>query len=122
MIGIFVHDTRAIKYALAIVMGYKPIETRFRNMLRPCIGHRVAIIQTGFGWPQIVGYADITSASFCPAGQLDQFRDQTLIPPGSKFDSDTRGKWFYHMARPEACKPYPLPDTAIRHGRSWCEF
>ena len=56
------------------------------------------------------------------AGQLDQFRDQTLIPPGSKFDSDTRGKWFYHMARPEACKPYPLPDTAIRHGRSWCEF
>ena len=122
MWGIFVNND-GVRYADAIVGGYKTIETRNRNTLKALVGERVAVISTSRKRKAlVVGYVDIVSAEFCPVEQFDEYRDETLISPGSRFDVNTRGKWFYHLAN--ACKtdPYQLPADAIRHGMSWCEF
>ena len=125
MKGIFVHQLsrNGVKYADAIVDGLKPIETRTRNMLGGLEGERVAIVRTMSGSvPTVIGYADLVRYEFCPYCLFEMYRNETLIPPGSRYDVSGRGKWFYHMANPERCEPYPLPSSAIRHGRSWCEF
>ena len=122
MYGIFVNND-GIPYADAIVRGYKTIETRNRHMLRKLVGERVAVISTSRKRkPMIVGYVDIVGAEFCPADKFDDYRDQTLIPPGSRFDANTRGKWFYHLKNAQETYPNTLPADAIRHGISWCEF
>lgn len=122
MYGIFVNND-GIRYADAIVGGYKTIETRNRNMLRSLVGERVAVVSTSRKRkPLIVGYVDIGDAYFCPAEEFDRFRDMTLIQPGSRFDANKRGKWFYDLWNAERCDPYPLPSDAVRHGLSWCEF
>lgn len=123
MKGIFVHETRGVPYALAIAQGYKTIETRSKNMLAACVGETVAIIRTRSGHqPDIIGFVDITGAEFCTASEFDKYRNQTLIPEGSKFDCHGKGKWFYHLANADAFFSQPLPENVIRHGRSWCEW
>lgn len=123
MYGIFVRESGCVHYAQAIVRGYKPYETRSRNMLRQLVGERVAIISTGGrGGPVVVGYATILGAEFWTATELDERRNLTLIPEGSQFDCKGRGKWAYHMTDPMPCDPFLLPSDAVRHGRSWCEF
>lgn len=123
MYGIFVNENGKVPYAQAIVQGYKPIETRSRNMLKQLVGERVAIIRTKRGKkPTIVGYADITRWEFCPCTLFEMYRDLTLIPPGSAYDIKGRGKYFYHMENAEECEPYELPQNAVRHGRSYAEF
>ena len=120
--GIFVNND-GVPYADAIVRGYKPIETRNRNMLRQLVGERVAVISTSRKRkPMVVGYVDIVGAEFCRADEFENYRDQTLIPPGSRFDANRSGKWFYHLENAEEITPYPLPADALRHGISWCEF
>ena len=124
MYGIFVNEDGGIHYADAIVRGYKPVETRSRNMLRSLVGQRVAIVRTRRGkQPTIIGEADIVSASFQSAQWLDEHRDETLIPPGSKHDCKGKGKWCYTLVNAVRYElPVPLPKAAIRHGRSFCEF
>lgn len=123
MYGIFVNENGKVPYARAIVQGYKPIETRSRNMLKQLVGERVAIIRTKRGKkPTIVGYARIKEAVFHAKEQMDYIRNLTLIPVGSKYDSTSRGKWCYVMAEAEECEPYELPQNAVRHGRSYTEF
>lgn len=125
MKGIFVNEDGGIRYAQAIVQGYKPIETRSRNMLSACVGERVAIIRTRKGKsPMVVGYASIPYGYWMPQDIMngETMRSMTCIPAGSQYDSGPNGKWCYHMADPEECQPYPLPTSAVRHGRSWCEF
>ena len=122
MKGIFVNESGCIPYAMALVHGYKAIETRSRRMLSECVGERVAVIRTGRGSPVIVGYVKIVWETFCPADQFEYYRDSTLIPPGSRYDVHGKGKWFYLIAHPETCNPYPLPAGVTRHGRSWCEW
>lgn len=123
MKAIFVNEPGGIRYALAIVKGIKPIETRSRNMLKSCIGERVAVIRTRSGKaPMIVGYVTITSALQLGKGWLDANRDKTLIPEGSKYDCKGASKWCYFLTDAEECDPYPLPSSAVRHGRSWCEI
>ena len=122
MYGIFVNGD-GVPYARAIAGGYKPIETRSRDMLRPLIGQRVDVIETGrHHRPRIVGRVTITGAEFIPAELFDSYRELTLIPPGSRYDCHGRGKWFYSLADAEACAPRELPADAIRHGRSWAEY
>lgn len=122
MYGIFIRIDSGVMYAVEIATGRKLYETRTRNMLSKCIGQRVALIQTGKGRPQIVGYADITGVEFQTAAWMAANRNLTRIPAGSKFDSDSRGKYCYKMENAVQCAPYELPETAVRHGRSWCEF
>lgn len=123
MIGIFVNENGGIHYAEAIVSGYKTIETRQRNMLKSLCGERVAVIRTHRNArPAIVGYVTIEDYAFCPVSLFNMYRDDTLIPPGSAHDVRGRGKWFYYLSAPEKCDPYPLPEDAVRHGRSWAEW
>ena len=123
MYAIFVNEDGGVPYAKAIVQGYKPIETRTRNMLGKLVGHRVAVIRTRRGKrPMMIGYVDIVSAEYRTAEWLDANRDLTLIPEGSKHDCTGKGKWCYTLANPNEQEPYPLPKWAIRHGRSYCEL
>lgn len=123
MYGIFVNEDGGVRYAHAIVGGYKTVETRNRNMLKDLVGERVAVIRTRRGKsPAVVGYVDIVRYEFCPVSLFEMYRDETLIPPGSRYDVSGRGKWFYRLENAEKCDAYPLPSDAVRHGRSWCEF
>lgn len=123
MKGIFVNENGRVPYAQAIAQGYKPIETRSRDMLRDLVGERVAVVRTKRGKaPTVLGYVDIVAKEFCPAEDFDLYREQTLIPTGSKYDVNGRGKWMYHLANAERVNSFPLPADAVRHGRSWCEF
>ena len=64
----------------------------------------------------------MTRYEFCPFCLFEMYRDLTLIPQGSAYDVKGKGKWFYWFENTEPCEPYPLPPSAVRHGRSWCEF
>lgn len=123
MYGIFVNSDGCVPYADAIVSGAKPIETRNKDMLSNLVGKRVAVVRTRRGKnPTIVGYVRIKSKLFVNAKAFEVFRDATLIPVGSKYDCHGKGKWLYYLEDAEKCLPYPLPESAVRHGRSWCEF
>ena len=122
MKGIFVNEDGGVYYANAIVRGIKPVETRSRNMLKNLVGERVAVVRTHRKTgPMVVGYVTISLAVFHKAEWLDENRDLTLIPKGSKYDTQ-QGRWCYWLRLPQRCKPYPLPKDAVRHGRSWCEW
>lgn len=125
MKGIFVNEDGGVRYAEAIVKGYKPIETRSKNMLSVCVLERVAIVRTRRGKrPTVIGYANVADAYWMPRSVMngDEMRKLTLIPEGSKYDSGPKGKWCYRMENAEECEPYELPLSAVRHGRSWCEW
>ena len=118
MYGIYVKNTRAIKYANAIVGNYKSIETRNKNTLKMLIGKRVAVITSGY----IIGYVNIDSVKFCNQTEFRKLFVYHLVPPGSKYDSTKKGKYCYYLSSPEKCTPYKLPSNAGRHGYSYCEF
>lgn len=123
MKGIFVNENGCIPYARLIAEGYKKIETRSKNMLSACVGERVAIVRTRrHKAPLILGYATIVRSTFCKAEEFQQYFDLHLVRPGTAYDCKGRGKWFYWMEDAQECEPYPLPSSAVRHGRSWCEF
>lgn len=122
MAGIFVNEN-GIRYADAIIKGYKVIETRNRDMLRSLVGKRVAIVRTKRGkLPMIVGYVDIVAKKFVSVEEFGDLFDMHLVPPGSYFDAKNKGKWCYYLENPEKCDPFPLPTDAVRHGMSWCEY
>ena len=124
MKGIFVNENGGIRYADAIVNGYKTIETRSRNMLSELVDNsQIAIIRTRKGKnPMVVGYAHIFNSWFCEADKFDNYRQFTLIPDGSSYDVHGKGKWMYEIGLAYPCIPYPRPSSAFRHGRSWCEW
>ena len=124
MKGIFVNETGGICYAKMLVQGYKTIETRNRNMLRHLVGERVAVIRTQRDQnPLVLGYITIESSSFCKADDFHRYDNQHCVPVGSRHDCQNgKGKWFYHVTDAETCQPYPLPHSAVRHGRSWAEW
>lgn len=122
MIGIFVNDKEA-PYSTLIGLNLKTIETRSKDMLKSCVGHRVALVSTGKSkCPMIVGYADIVCKSFCPSEYFADFQHLHLVSSDSKYNTNGKGKWFYFCDNGTLCEMYPLPENAIRHGRSWCEF
>ena len=116
--GIFVQAP----YAALIVDGHKTIETRSKNMLGKLVGRTVAIVETGRGKvPMVIGYVRIESARKETKETMDTLRDRTLVPKGSKYDTGSR--WCYYLTGayrfPHAVS---LPQDAVRHGRSWCEW
>ena len=115
MTAIYVHDTRAIPYSIAIASSIKPIETRTRDVFGRFVGQRVLIIRTRDGHPaDVIGSAFIAGKRFYSAAELDAMRDQTLIQPGSMYDCKKRGKWGYHMTNAvKFSEPVPLSDFVI---------
>lgn len=61
--GININDSRA-GWTELILTGKKTIETRDTNSLKPYVGKRVALIQTGKGKAKIVGTATIGEPIF----------------------------------------------------------
>jgi predicted transcriptional regulator len=130
MKGVFINDDSRVRYGWghltyveAIMAGIKTIETRSKNMLRSLVGERVAVVSTGRGRkPMVVGTVYISDAEFIEADIWDMYREDTLIPYGSKYDNKGKGKWGYILEDAQECEAFPLPANAIRHGRSWCEF
>ena len=115
MPAIYVHDTNETPYALQIVKGEKLIETRTRNVLKRFVGERVFVIRTRSGHKaEVIGEVTISCSGWLDAYALDEQRNLTRIPKGSKFDCTGGGKWCYWLTSPtEYIKPYPLSDFEI---------
>lgn len=114
--AIYVHQTRYVRYADAIVGGYKPIETRTRNVLGRFVGQPVLIVRTQDGKPaEVIGQATISKAEYHTKKELDAMRNKTLIPPGSRFDCSGRGKWCYTMTDPMPMKPVRLDALDVEY-------
>ena len=113
--AMYVHDTKATPYAEAIVKGLKPIETRTRNVLERFVKSRVLVIRTRSGHKaEVIGSAVIDKVRFHTPKEMEELRDKTLIPPGSKFDCHGKGKWCYYLTDPvEFDKPIPLTDYKV---------
>ena len=119
MKAVFVNQTNCSRYADLIASGIKTIETRSRNMLSALVGERVAIVRTVSGKnPLVIGYVDMVVSVHSDKPAADCY-ESTFVPEGSKFAGN---RWFYLLRNAERCQPYALPENAIRHGRSWCEF
>ena len=112
-----------VPYADALVDGLKGAETRSKNMLSALVGERVYIVRTVRGkQPTVIGMVDVVGSRFCPSADFEKYHSLHLVPSGSAYDVKGKGKWFYFVENAERCEPFPLPPSAIRHGRSWCEF
>lgn len=123
MSGIFVNENGCIHYAQLIVDGVKIAETRNRNMLDALIESRVAIVRTRRGkHPMVIGYVNICGYTFVNAEEFRKYEKYHCVPEGSSYDVHGKGKWLYWLDGAERCDPFPLPNDAIRHGRSWCEY
>lgn len=127
MVGIFVNEDE-YPYAEWIVRGLKKYETRNKDMLKDLLGGRVAIISTKRGRkPCVVGYATIIEKTRLHKGHAEYlwdrfYREESMIPKGSKYDDVSNGKTLYFMARAEECEPYTIPNDTVYHGRSWCTW
>ena len=126
MKAMYIHDSIREPFTALILAGWKVFETRTRDMLRPLVGERVAIIRTGSGLPMIVGYADVVSGEKVDAVSFasPQMTGLHRVFPDSKyFPRDNSGRWLYLLKNVERLPvPEPVPACVVRHGRSWCEF
>jgi hypothetical protein len=113
--AIYVHDTKETPYALWIVKGEKPLETRSRNVLGKFVGERILVIRTRSGHPaEVIGEASMINSRFYTNTELDAMRNLTLIPKGSKYDCTGKGKWCYWLANvTEYEKPVPLSEYEV---------
>ena len=113
--AVYVRNTSGIRYADAIVQGYKLIETRSRDTLGKLVGERVLIVRTRAGHEaEVIGAVTITGKQFVPAADFGKLFDKHLVPPGSKFDAHGRGKWCYDLANAEAFdKATPLSKLGV---------
>lgn len=105
-IGINVNQDGSNKYADKIVDGEKTFETRDTDSLRPYVGQRVAIVKTGEGKAKAIGAVTIGEPILVTSRKdFNKYRNQTLIPEGSRFDiADDGVKYMYPMDNPERYK------------------
>lgn len=128
MVGIFVNEDE-YPFAEWIVRGWKKYETRNKDMLKHLLDDRVAIVSTKRGRkPCVVGYATISQKITipmycnCRAVWESYYREEAMIPFGSKYDDVSNGKVLYRMSDTEKCEPYTIPNNTVYHGRSWCSW
>lgn len=124
MYGIYVRATSGIDYAKALVGGYKAYESRTRDVFKSLdLPQEVAVIRTRSGHqPEIVGYITLEPGFHVSREEFRKLWAGHLVPPGSRFDSDDRGKWLYKATSwRELATPQQVPDH-INHGRSFTEF
>ena len=101
-IGINVNQDGENRYADKIIDGEKTLETRASDSLRPYVGKRVSIVRTGDGPAKAIGAVTIGEPiRVSTQKQFDQYRDQTLVPKGSKFDiAPGQVKYMYPLENP----------------------
>jgi hypothetical protein len=101
-VGINVRTDGALNYAQLIVSGEKKFESRTGNSLRPYVGKRVGIIETGSGPAKLVGFATVGEPTQVNAKEFAEARDQHLVPEGSRFDIQPgQTKLLYEMIDPQ---------------------
>ena len=112
--GINVRTDGESNYADLIVGGEKRYESRDKDSLRPYVGQRVGIIETGSGPAKLVGYATVGEPIEVGETEFSDSRDQHLVPEGSKFDiKPGQSKFLYEMIDPERL-PEPIDASATR--------
>ena len=100
--GINVRTDGDTNYAELIVSGQKKYETRDKDSLRPYVGKRIGIVETGSGPAKLVGYATVGDPIEVGEAEFADSRDQHLVPEGSKFDiKPGQSKFLYEMIDPE---------------------
>jgi len=100
--GINVRTDGDTNYAELIVSGQKKYETRDKDSLRPYVGKRIGIVETGSGPAKLVGYATVGEPIEVGEAEFADSRDQHLVPEGSKFDiKPGQSKFLYEMIDPE---------------------
>ena len=101
-------------YADMIVSGLKTIETRSTNSLRPYIGKRVGIVESGLGKARLVGYATIGTPILMGETAFREAEGKHLVDKGSEFDITPNGsKHCYPIYNAHACTPKPLSTRGI---------
>jgi predicted transcriptional regulator len=104
-VGINVNQDGNNKYADKIIDGEKTYETRDSDSLKKfwVNGERVAIVKTGEGQAKAIGEVTIGKPIIVTTKkEFDKYRDETLVPKGSKFDIKEGGvKYLYPIINPE---------------------
>ena len=110
MIGI---NVRA-PYAHMIISGRKTIETRSTNSLKPYIGQRVGIVETGSGKAKLVGYATIGMPTVMLETAFREAESLHIVSVGSEFDIAPDGeKYCYPIIDAHGCRPKTLASRGI---------
>ena len=121
MFGIYI-NCKAEPFISDILSRRKPEETRPYDTLHAVTGKRVALIETGTGPVGIIrGYATITGSRVVSYDDISARKSACIY--GTLYDiKPGETKVFYKLNRVRPCKPYPLPENHVNHGRSFTEF
>ena len=127
----YIKNEGSMPFAELVTYGHKIWETRSRRTLDKLVNtpDPVYIIRTGRGKNEpsmIIGRCYIRRPEFI---QADRFKDPDVIaktyvfPDSSFYPVDVPGKWCYPIKQAEPLRvSVPVPDNAIKHGRTWIEF
>lgn len=110
-----------------IIKGLKLYETRNRNTLKSLIGKTIYIAETGKGKRPIIRCRCVITECLTITDRktYNQYRQWTRVEKGSCFDfipGQTKKKVLYKLENVQACKPFPVPENVIKHGRTYCEM
>ena len=99
-----------------ILNGWKTVETRDTDSLKPYVGQRVGIIQTGQGPARLVGYVTVGEPEhYTSREQFAAATDRHRIYSGTEYDfNDAKGQKFgYPMIDPVAVAPKLVTSKGI---------
>ena len=104
-----------------IIKGWKLFETRNRNTLKSFIGKTVYFAETGKHKKPVVRCSCLISSVTIITDKkaYNGLRRYTRIKSGSLYDlkPETVKKCLYRLENVKPCKPFELPDNAIRKCR-----
>lgn len=107
-----------------ICRGWKPFETRSRNMLGGLVGERVILAESSRGQRLARCSAVIKSVREVRTREdWDALRPLHRVPAGNKYDwkDDTKVKYLYELSRIRLLVPFRIP-SGTSHGRTWMEY
>lgn len=125
-------NSKSQPYAANLVSGRKSYETRTRDVFKSIfasgsICEKVGIIETGNGFPVLLGTGYLFCGFKAHGPLFEAFRSETCIPEGDEYDIQPGGfKWMYHFIPEYKFKhPVRLDDSRLEyipHNRSFCEL
>ena len=80
---------------------------------------------TGKGKAIVLCLATIESCTIIDnPEQYNAMREFTRIDKGSVFDwkQNTKKKYLYKLSHVVPVQSFQVPETCIKHGRTWCEY